>query len=116
MRAAVMRFDRQPRDAEGPIFNAPWEAQAFALVLALHQQGLFSWDEWAAALHAAIQYAQAHGDLDLGDTYYEHWLAALEALSCAKGFTNNAEITRRQAQWHSAYLHTPHGEPVTLSE
>src|SRR4030088_2750073 len=73
-----------PRDDNGPVFREPWEAQAFAMTLALHQQGLFSWFDWAQALAAQIAAAQAAGDADLGDTYYYHWLAALEKLIAAK--------------------------------
>ena len=69
-----------PRDADSPVFNEPWEARAFAMVLALHQRGLFTWPQWAAALSHQITQAQAAGDADLGDTYYRHWLLALESL------------------------------------
>jgi nitrile hydratase accessory protein len=69
-----------PRDADSPVFNEPWEARAFAMVLALHQRGLFTWPQWAAALSHQISQAQAAGDADLGDTYYQHWLLALESL------------------------------------
>jgi nitrile hydratase accessory protein len=69
-----------PRDADSPVFNEPWEARAFAMVLALHQRGLFTWPQWAAALSRQITQAQAAGDADLGDTYYRHWLRALESL------------------------------------
>ncbi len=64
-----------PRDADGPVFREPWEAQAFAMTLALHERGLFTWGEWAAALAAEIKRAQAAGDPDTGETYYSHWLA-----------------------------------------
>ena len=50
-----------PRDADGPVFREPWEAQAFAITLALHERGLFTWTEWAAALAAEIKRAQAGG-------------------------------------------------------
>ena len=74
-----------PRDADGPVFREPWEAQAFALAVALHERGLFTWSEWAAALGAEIKRAQAAGDPDTGETYYLHWLAALERLVAEKG-------------------------------
>jgi nitrile hydratase accessory protein len=71
---------RIPRDAQGPVFREPWEAQAFALAVRLHQEGVFTWTQWAAALADEIKRAQAGGDADLGDTYYRHWMAALERL------------------------------------
>ena len=74
-----------PHDADGPVFREPWEAQAFAMTLALHERGLFTWPEWAAALADEIKRAQAAGDPDTGETYYAHWLAALEKLVTSKG-------------------------------
>ncbi|MBL8697175.1 MAG: nitrile hydratase accessory protein [Alphaproteobacteria bacterium] len=78
------QLPRIPRDAEGPVFREPWEAQAFALTVRLHEQGLFTWPQWAAALSDEIRRAQGDGDPDLGDTYYRHWLAALESLLAAR--------------------------------
>jgi nitrile hydratase accessory protein len=69
-----------PRDGDIPVFNDPWEARAFAMVLALHERGLFTWPQWAAELSRQIALAQAAGDSDLGDTYYRHWVPALESL------------------------------------
>jgi nitrile hydratase accessory protein len=70
----------QPSSGNTPVFRTPWEAQAFAMALALHQRGLISWSEWAQTLAEQIAAAQAAGDPDLGDTYYRHWVAALEKL------------------------------------
>ena len=109
------RFLHQPQDEQGPVFNEPWEAQAFALVIALHEQGLFSWQEWAAVLSEQIAQAQDGGDPDLGNTYYQHWLAALETISQQKNLSNEDELSRRKSQWHAAYLNTPHGKPIELS-
>lgn len=103
-----------PRDAEGPVFRAPWEAHAFALALRLHQGGCFTWSEWAAALSAEIKSAQAAGDPDLGDTYYRHWLAALERLVAEKGIVATTALDGRAEKWRQAYLNTPHGQPVEL--
>jgi nitrile hydratase accessory protein len=104
----------QPRDESGPVFREPWEAQAFAMTLALHERGLFSWTEWARALAAQIAAAQAAGDADLGDTYYRHWFAALEGLVAAKGVSSIAELARYQRGWLRAANRTPHGLPIEL--
>ena len=69
-----------PMDGENPVFNEPWEARAFAMTLALHERGVFTWPQWAEALSRQIAEARAAGDADLGDTYYQHWLRALESL------------------------------------
>ncbi len=101
---------------DGPVFREPWEAHAFALVVSLHERGLFTWPEWADALAAQIAAAQAHGDADLGDTYYRHWLAALESLVAAKGAATTAELARTRDAWDRAADRTPHGQPIELRE
>ncbi len=101
-------------DADAPVFAEPWQAQAFALVLSLHERGLFSWPEWAAALAARIANAQAEGEADLGDTYYNHWLAALEDIVAAKGASSATELQRYASAWDQAAERTPHGQPIEL--
>jgi nitrile hydratase accessory protein len=103
-----------PRDAYGPVFSAPWEAQAFAITLALEQQGVFTWQEWAAALGEEIRLAQKGGDPDLGDTYYAHWLRALERLVAAKQLTTGDALARCRDAWARAADRTPHGSPIEL--
>ena len=84
------------------------------MTLALHRQGLFTWPEWADGLAAEIATAQAAGDADLGDTYYRHWLAALERLLAAKGVASAAELESHRQAWAHAAGRTPHGQPITL--
>jgi nitrile hydratase accessory protein len=103
-----------PQDGGEPVFAEPWQAQAFAMTLALHQRGLFSWPEWADALAAQIRAAQRTGDADLGDTYYRHWLAALEALVAAKGASSADELAQLREAWEHAAERTPHGRPIEL--
>ncbi|HYW59362.1 MAG TPA: nitrile hydratase accessory protein [Xanthobacteraceae bacterium] len=103
-----------PRDAEGPVFREPWEAQAFAMALALHERGLFTWPEWAATLADEIKRAQAAGDPDTGETYYRHWLNALERIVAAKGLADAQLLARYRAAWDRAAERTPHGMPIAL--
>jgi len=104
-----------PRDDSGPVFREPWEAQAFAMALALHERGLFSWPEWAAALADQNKRAQAAGDPDTGETYYRHWLATLEHLVAAKGVTTSETLHRYRDAWDHAADRTPHGMPIELT-
>jgi nitrile hydratase accessory protein len=93
------------------VFAEPWQAQAFALAVQLHEQGAFSWTEWAQALSARLA---AAGEADDGSRYYEHWLAALEDLTAAKRLAARPELAQRKAAWADAYARTPHGKPVEL--
>jgi nitrile hydratase accessory protein len=105
-----------PRDADGPVFREPWEGQAFALALALHQRGLFTRSEWAAALAQEIKAAQAAGDPDTGSTYYRHWLKALERMVAEKKLASDAALARYRAAWAHAAARTPHGTPIELAD
>jgi len=103
-----------PHDPDSPVFREPWEAQAFAMAVVLHERGLFSWSEWTAALGDEITRARAGGDPDTGETYYRHWLAALERIVAEKGVTNTATLTRYRDAWDHAADRTPHGMPIVL--
>src|ERR1044072_301877 len=116
-KAARAAAPRRPAGAGagwGPVLGEPGEAQAFAMTLALHERGLFRWPEWAAALAVEIKHAQAAGDPDTGETYYRHWLNALERLVAEKGVTDAATLARYQHAWDHAADRTPHGEPIEL--
>ena len=104
-----------PRDAAGPVFGEPWEAQAFAMALVLHERGLFTWSEWVAALAAEIKAAQAAGDPDRGNTYYQHWLNALERLVRDKNVASADLLARYHEAWRRAAERTPHGTPIQLA-
>jgi nitrile hydratase accessory protein len=98
-----------PPERDPPPFAAPWQAQAFALQVALVDRGLISAREWADALGAAIRAAQAAGDPDLGDTYWRHWAVALENLLAAKGLASHVLIDARA---DAAADPTAHGAPA----
>ena len=103
-----------PRDAGGPVFAEPWQAQAFALAVKLSEQGHFTWKEWAEALARELKAAADRGEPDDGSNYYEHWLAALERLVAEKGLAGPVALLARKEAWADAYRHTPHGKPVEL--
>ena len=99
---------------DGPVFREPWEAQAFALARSLRERGVFSSSEWAAALGEEIKKAQTEGDRDTGETYYHHWLAALERLVAAKGLADSETLACTREAWRRATARTPHGTPIEL--
>ena len=101
-RRATQAVPSIPCDAEGPVFREPWEAQAFALTLSLYDRGLFVWPEWAAILG------------DTGETYYRHWLAALERIVSEKGVTYAGTLRKYYDAWDHAADRTPHGKAIEL--
>ena len=113
---AAQQVPGVPLDQDGPVFREPWEAQAFAMALALHDKGLFTWPEWAATLAAEIKRAQAAGDPDTGETYYRHWLNTLEKLVAEKGAATHDTLHRYRDAWEHAADRTPHGQPIVLTE
>jgi len=104
-----------PKDEQGPVFNEPWQAQAFALAVGLCEQGHFTWSEWVEIFSQQVKLAQQSGDPDLGDTYYTHWLNALETIVDKKEIIGSSDMLQRKAAWKQAYLNTPHGQPIELS-
>jgi nitrile hydratase accessory protein len=114
-REATAAVPGLPRDEQGPVFREPWEAQAFAMALALQQRGLFTWSEWAAALGEEIKRAQRAGDPDTGETYYRHWLATLERLVTDRGVASAETLGRYREAWDRAAGRTPHGMPIELT-
>lgn len=103
-----------PTHHDEPVFGEPWQAQAFAMVVSLHQAGLFTWTEWADELARQIGAAQRADEADLGDTYYQHWLAALETLVAGKGLASSGDLARCRCAWAEAAERTPHGQPIEL--
>ena len=100
-------------DGDGPVFAEPWHAQAFAMAVKLHEEGVYTWAEWAEFLGREI--AAAGSQPDRGD-YYDHWLAALEKIVEAKGvMTRDERLSRKQA-WDDAARATPHGRPIELDQ
>ena len=96
---------------DAPVFAEPWQAQAFALAVALHQRGVFTWSEWAAELSKQVARPGAAQD---GSDYYQHWLATIEALLAEKGVAGPQMVADLSASWQRAAHATPHGKPILL--
>jgi nitrile hydratase accessory protein len=97
-----------PLDGREPVFEAPWEAHAFAMAVKLHEKGAFTWPDFAQFLARAIEKASQR-------KYFENWLAALEDILAAKEILHNAERLERIEDWDKAARATPHGSPIELS-
>lgn len=114
IRAALAAVPGIPCEGEAPVFAEPWQAQAFAMALTLHQRGVFRWKDWAEMLGEEIRKAQAAGDPDDGSTYYRHWMATLERIVAEKGIASTDLLDRTYHAWEHAADRTPHGQPIEL--
>ena len=101
-----------PRSAEGdPVFAEPWQAQAFALTVHLHERGVFGWNEWAASLSREVHRPERARD---GADYFGAWVAALSHLLAEKGVADHQTVLSLQHSWQRAAEATPHGSPIVL--
>lgn len=94
-----------------PVFDEPWQAQAFALAVFLNEKGLFDWSEWAETLSAQLKQPDVAED---GSAYYACWLAALEQLIAKKGVAGPETVDDLAASWQRAARATPHGKPILI--
>jgi nitrile hydratase accessory protein len=103
------------RDSGATAFREPWQGKAFAMVVLLHRQGRFEWDEWVRVLGAEVAAAPQQPGEDPDAAYHRQFLAALERIVAALGIANPDDQRRRKEDWRRAYLNTPHGHAVELA-
>lgn len=96
-------------------FAEPWQAELFALTVALSEAGQFTWPAWTEAFGATLRRHGADRELDGGGDYYAAWLETLEGLLDRSGVAAKAEAVAMRDRWEAAYLSTPHGQPVRLA-
>lgn len=102
--------------APEPAFSEPWQAQVFAVTVHLNEAGHFTWPDWAARFSETLKRHGLQKELDGGEDYFNAWLETLEAFLEDLGLSEAAEVARVKQDWERAYLSTPHGQPVTLSD
>ncbi|MEM7649967.1 MAG: nitrile hydratase accessory protein, partial [Cyanobacteria bacterium P01_A01_bin.70] len=99
MNPISMSSPQPPLAADGhtaedePVFQAPWEAKAFAIVNQLAVDRQYSWTEWNDQLVQEI--ATAESSATDSRTYYECWLQACEKLLIAKGLLDAHAIDQK---------------------
>jgi nitrile hydratase accessory protein len=103
-----------PRDETGPVFDRPWQAQAFAVTVELYKSNLFTWPEWVDVFSAEIKASPAMPGESVNDAYYRQWMSALEKMVASRKLVEEADLLARKQEWHQAYVNTPHGQPILL--
>lgn len=107
--------DTHALSAPAPSFEVSWHAQVFALTVHLHDQHLFEWTDWAAAFSGTLKRHGVSKELDGGDDYFLAWLETLEELLARTNQAVPSELAEIKSAWETAYLSTPHGQPVNLA-
>lgn len=106
---ALLRSRTIPVCADGDmVFNEPWEAKAFAIIVTLSQAGYFTWGEWVDCFSEQVTAAtQVEAEGGTPKTYYEQWVDAAEALLVSKGMTSSEQlIAKRLGAFVPAMKHT----------
>lgn len=99
-----------------PTFEEPWHAQVFALTVHLNESGHFAWPDWAERFGATLATHGLSRDLNGGSDYFDAWLETLENMLKDKGLAEGSALGTLKSAWESAYLSTPHGQPVVLPD
>jgi len=84
-----------PRRNGELVFAAPWESRLFGMTLALHEAGVFAWEEFRARLIAEIGGWERRHAAGEEWSYYARWQTALERLLADKGVCAPDEIAAR---------------------
>lgn len=95
-----------------PSFAEPWQAQAFAMTVALNERGLFAWPEWTARFAPRLRQAEDGGD---PQAYWNAWIDTLEALLIERQAFTAEALHAREHAWEEAAAATPHGQPIELA-
>ncbi|MEM9483835.1 MAG: nitrile hydratase accessory protein [Cyanobacteria bacterium P01_F01_bin.116] len=96
-----------------PVFQAPWEARAFAMVNQLANAQEYSWSEWTEQF--ATEISTAENEPTDTSSYYERWVHACEKLLIAKGILEPLAVeqrmekilSEREATAEHSHLHKP---------
>lgn len=91
-----------PRSGDRLVFDEPWHARAFGLVLALAETNAYQFEDFRQSLIATIgRWEATHEVDDPSWEYYEQWLAAFERLVVALGIVTPQEIDGRTEEFQS---------------
>ena len=98
---ADVRAATEPPGEDDVVFDAPWQARAFALTVALRREGDFPWEAFQERLVEELD-AEADRDAeaaagagDVESSYYRAWLSAFERLLLEEDVVDGDEMAER---------------------
>ncbi|MBM3226664.1 MAG: nitrile hydratase accessory protein [Candidatus Tectomicrobia bacterium] len=95
-----------PRQNGELLFQAPWEARAFGIAVALNEAGAYPWRDFSQGLAAETAAAEQPGEAQT--SYYERWLTTLATLAITKGLVTPAELEQRIQEYLHQEAHAEH--------
>lgn len=92
--------DRAPAPGDdAPTFDAPWQARAFALAVALTDGEDLDWREFQVRLVEEVEAGRDETDAEAA--YYRQWLSALERLLVERDALDPGEFADRVAAFEA---------------
>lgn len=85
-----------PRKNGELVFDEPWHGRVFGMAVALHEQGVYEWEEFRQTLIRRIAEVERAGGAFV---YYEIWLATFEELLAQKGIVAPGELDETAYQF-----------------
>jgi nitrile hydratase accessory protein len=85
-----------PRKNGELVFEEPWQGRVFGMAVALHERGLFEWEEFRQTLIAQIAAAETR---PAPFVYYEIWLQTFEDLLARKHLVTATELDETTYQF-----------------
>ena len=113
----LLRTPGIPKEDGGPVFAAPWEAKAFALVVHLFEKGAFQWKDWVETISAEIAVIEKV-DYEPSRDYYVCWVRALETVLTEKNLLDETALQQVMKYTIETWSHPDHvaqTEPVGVS-
>ena len=96
----------KPPMANGEVlFEEPWHGRVFGMAVALHEAGVFTWQEFQHSLIEAVGAWDKAASATDSYQYYERFEAALSSLLAAKQLVGDGDLSDRTA----AFAARPHG-------
>lgn len=97
-RLAIAALDRV-RPQHSPLFQAPWQARIFALIVEAVKAGHFPWTDFQARLVVALARNDdaelCESDEHIEEHYFDAWLIAAEETLEALGLIAAGEVERQ---------------------
>lgn len=89
-------------DEDDPTFDAPWQARAFALAVAVSKETACDWDAFQERFVERVQAIDPDGlQQDVEAVYFNEWLAALEEVLDVADLLDRDELAERQREFES---------------